>query len=138
MTGEEKRYVANEVIDNLNMAITRVLALNVRKKEFVKEYTDCYFAGQADEILPGDKEEIENMVFSAVKNSQYPHEIIPHLYCNLSLQEILFLSDICKSDLQKAFSTLFSLLCLMQDNEDDRAEQIAQGYRVIAEILREK
>lgn len=138
MTGEEKRYVANEVIDELNRAITRVLALNVRKKEFVKEYMDCYFAGQADEILPGDKEEIENMVFSAMKNSQYPDEIIPGVHCKLSLEEILLLSDICKSDLQVTCGTLFLLLCLMQDNDDERADQIAQGYHVIAEILREK
>lgn len=138
MTGEEKRYVANDVIDELNRAITRVLALNVRKKEFVKDYLDCYFADQADEILPGDKEEIENMVFTAVKNSQYPHENIPGVHCKLSLEEILLWTNLCKLDLQVAVRTLFSLLYFMQDNEDERTEKIAQGYRVIAEILEEE
>ncbi len=123
MTNEEKRYVANEIIQQLNDPFARCLAQETGKGVTVQSLIRYNFEG-VDDLLEGDKEDISKMVQEAARGCAYPDEQIPSITVKLTFEELLELSDIQKGHIETTMITLGALVEVMQDNEDERTPLI--------------
>ncbi len=135
MTNEEKRYIANQIIEELNKPASRMLARAEGKGATVHDIT--LYCLDGEDLLPGVRIDIEQLVKIAANRCQYPTERIPAITCKLTFEEILLLGDVTKDGLKRTGETLYNMLTVMEDNEDERGDVIAAAGRVIYEILEE-
>lgn len=135
MTRSDKRYIGNEIIKRLNTPVVRCsVQMNGREKT-LPELVRVAIEDDFPELCASEREELSELIVKQAIHSRYPALQISPLSARLNLQEILLLSHIEREELPRSMSTVQKLIDVMEDNEDDRAETIAQALRIFKDIM---
>lgn len=135
MTASDKIYIENEIIAALNEVPARVSAKMHGKTNTVKQFVRVKLADEFPNLLEGAVEDIEKDILARAKRSSYPDEPLGKASRHLNAGEILLLSSLTVCNLQKMKATIEELVGVMRDNDDERAELLAQVLPTLEAIV---